>query len=68
MPLGDPIRKHDSAPSFYADDSQKYINVNPNSEASVIEAVNKMELCCSKMKNWMSSNQLKLNRDKTSKS
>ena len=49
----------------YADDSQKYINFNPNSNVDVKEAVSKMELCYANVRNWMSSNQLKLNEGKT---
>ena len=64
-PLGDLMRHYDIIPSFYADDSQKYIHFNPNSNGDVKEAVSKMELCCAKVKNWMSSNQLKLNEGKT---
>ena len=65
QPLGDLIRHYGIVPSFYADDSQKYIHFNPNSNVDVMSAVSKMELCCAKVKDWMSSNQLKLNEDKT---
>ena len=63
-PLGDLIRHYDIMPSFYVDNSQKYFHFNPNSNADVKE-VSKMELCCAKVRNWMSSNQLKLNEGKT---
>ena len=59
------IEKYDIPPSFYTDDSQKLIHFNPNLRTVyVIETVNKMELCYFKMKNWMSRNQMKLNKTK----
>ena len=64
QPLGDLIKHYDIIPSFYADDSKNYIHFNPNSNVDVEEAVSKIELCCSKVKNWLRSNQHKLNEGK----
>ena len=65
FPIGDLIKHYDIILSFYADNSQKYIHFNPDSNVDVKKAVSKMELCCAKVRNWMSSNQLKLNEGKT---
>ena len=65
QPLGDLIRYYHIIPSFYADDSQKYIHFNPNSNIDVKEAVSKRELCCACVRNWTSTNQLKLHEGKT---
>ena len=55
-PLGDLIRHYDIIPSFYADNSQKYIHFNPNSNVDVQDAVSKMELCCAKVRIWITTN------------
>ena len=62
--LVDLIRHYDIVPTVYAG-SQTYIYFNPSSNMDVKEAVSKMELCFVKFRNWMSNNQLKLNKGKT---
>ena len=47
---------------FYADDSQLYFYAEPNSVASLVDAVSD---CIGEIDEWMSSNRLKLNADKT---
>ena len=61
-PLGDIIRSHGLSAHFYADDTQLYLSFNPNHSASAME---RLENCVSDIRNWMASNFLKLNDDKT---
>ena len=61
-PLGEIIRKHDLNYHFYADDTQLYLSIQPN-DINVL--VFKMEKCILEVKEWMHTNKLKLNEDKT---
>ena len=47
---------------FYADDTQLYIHLNHKNATS---AMDKLNSCLHDVKNWMDSNKLKLNADKT---
>lgn len=47
---------------FYADDTQVYIHLNSENNAAVFSNLNK---CLLDIQNWMGSNKLKLNPDKT---
>ena len=48
----------------FADDSQLYAHFRPD-PASARTAIANLEVCCSAVKAWMTSNMLKLNDDKT---
>jgi hypothetical protein len=47
---------------FYADDTQLYFHISPN---STIQNFNQLQNCLVDIQKWMSSNKLKLNPDKT---
>ena len=47
---------------FYADDTQLYFHLNPNSTKASFQ---QLQHCLVDIQNWMSSNKLKLNPDKT---
>ena len=64
-PIGAIIRQHAITPHFYADDSQLYTHFQPDSSDSRQCAVLKIEKCCADVKEWMTSNYLKLNDNKT---
>ena len=49
----------------YADGSQLYLSFNPSRAFSQDEAIRSMETCISDVKQWMTSNKLMLNDDKT---
>ncbi len=61
LPLGDIIRKHGVSFHCYADDTQLYISSRPD-ETHQIE---KLTECIVDIKNWMTSNFLLLNSEKT---
>ncbi len=61
LPLGDIIRKHGVSFHCYADDTQLYISSRPD-ETHQIE---KLTECIVDIKNWMMSNFLLLNSEKT---
>ena len=61
LPLGSIIREHNVDFHSYADDTQLYISVEP-SQTTAIHALTK---CMSAITDWMNSNFLKLNEDKT---
>ena len=60
--LGTIIRKHGINFHHYADDTQLYISF---SHMEALPAFLKMEQCIKEVHEWLSSNQLKLNCDKT---
>ncbi len=61
LPLGDIIRKHGVRFHCYADDTQLYISSKPD-ETHQIEKITE---CIVDIKNWMTSNFLLLNSEKT---
>ncbi len=61
LPLGNIIRKHGVSFHCYADDTQLYISSRPG-ETHQIE---KLMECIVDIKNWMTSNFLLLNSEKT---
>ncbi len=61
LPLGDIIRRHGVSFHCYADDTQLYISSRPG-ETHQIE---KLTECIVDIKNWMTSNFLLLNSEKT---
>ena len=62
-PLGDIVRKHGMMFHFYADDTQIYFSFDSN--APELVTASRLEACVKDVSDWMSSNKLKLNSDKT---
>ena len=50
---------------FYADDTQVMKSANPQSSVSILNAVDALERAIAKVAEWMRSNKLKHNCDKT---
>ena len=50
---------------LYADDTQLYISFNPDDQYLCTMLCNKVAECINEMKEWFSTNYLKLNEDKT---
>ena len=61
-PLGNIIRSHGLTAHFYADDTQIYLSFTPGNEDVSIA---KLEACVGEIRQWMASNFLKLNDEKT---
>ncbi|XP_067305621.1 uncharacterized protein, partial [Pseudorasbora parva] len=61
LPLGDIIRKHGVSFHCYADDTQLYISSRPDETYQFT----RLTECIADIKNWMNSNFLQLNSDKT---
>ena len=61
-PLGRIFREHRINYHLYADDTQVYIEFDPPEGT---DAVNRLERCISDVSEWMHTNFLKLNHDKT---
>ncbi|KAK6181917.1 hypothetical protein SNE40_009694 [Patella caerulea] len=59
-PVADIMRRHDLDHHMYADDTQLYVEVDANNKNLA-----KLEACIEDLRNWMKSNFLKLNDDKT---
>ena len=64
-PIGDILRKHGVSFHMYADDIQIYIPFNPKIPGNAESALAKLKLCITEVQDWMLTNKLKLNRDKT---
>ena len=64
-PLGQISKAHKLDYHFYADDSQNYIAFRPSDNAAALEVVTRVEACVCAMRQWMESNMLKVNDDKT---
>lgn len=62
QPLGSIVRAHSLLFHGYADDQQHYLSIKPASASSRISS---LESCISEIHNWMLSNSLKLNGEKT---
>lgn len=62
-PIGNICRKHGLLYHCYADDSQVYMVIKPISNQAAL--TDNLEICLKDISNWMSSNLLKLNTDKT---
>lgn len=62
VPLSCIIKKHNLMYHFYADDSQLYLSIKPS---NINDLVFSLEKCISEVKDWMNTNKLKLNDEKT---
>ena len=60
--VGDIVRRHGLTHHIYADDTQAYIVIEPNTIWE--DTATKIEACVMEIKQWMSENLLKLNDDK----
>ena len=65
LPLSRIIRDFGVSHHGYADDTQLYIAFDPKSSDGLSHAIGVLERCITKIKNWMITNKLKLNDDKT---
>ena len=63
-PLGGIIRKHGLEKHFYADDSQLYCAVKPT-EDNLVDLLDRIARCITKIGGWVRANFLKLNDNKT---
>ncbi len=63
-PLGKIIHKYNLQYHFYADDSQIYISFDPH-QVDADVALRQLESCIDEIQDWMCSNFLKLNDDKS---
>ena len=61
-PVGDIFRKHDIQFSIYADDTQAYLEFEPD---DIHSAIKRLEMCLEEIRQWMARNWLKLNDSKT---
>ena len=64
-PVGDILKRHGLRYHLYADDMQIYCSFDPRNPASLNEARSKLEKCVCELSQWLASNMLKLNEDKT---
>lgn len=64
-PLSDVIKRHQIQHHSYADDTQLYIAIDPQSSSDIAPAVRKIENAVSAIKDWMDEHFLKLNEAKT---
>ena len=65
LPVGDTICSHNLDFHVYADDVQVYISFNSEEPNATMDALRKLELCIMDLKNWMKTNKLMLNNNKT---
>ena len=59
------INKHIPSVHAYADDTQLYLSFKPDGASNQSEAIKAMELCVNDVRNWMLTDKLKINDDKT---
>ena len=64
-PLGDICKKHGVDYHCYADDMQNYLSFKPNVKEDQEECIKTLELCIAEIRQWMQTNLLKLNDEKT---
>ena len=64
-PLADIIKRHNLEYHFYADDTQLYVAFKTHCLDKMAQCKSSIEQCVCDIDNWMASNKLKLNQDKT---
>ena len=64
-PLADIIWQHGLNFNFYADDMQIYLSFNPKATREPMHSLSRVQSWISDITNWMTSNKLMLNSDKT---
>jgi hypothetical protein len=64
-PIGVIARKHGLLFHLYADDTQLYVTFSPKDLQDQLQAITTIQNCISDIRNWMTTNFLKLNSDKT---
>ena len=64
-PQGQIIRKHNMMLRIYADYTQIYYFIEPNSPDSRAEALERVQICVQNIRSWMTNACLKLNDEKT---
>ena len=64
-PLGAILRRHGVGFNMYADDTQLYLNMKTTKMEDVLSARIRVEVCLRELNQWMLSNNLRLNNDKT---
>jgi hypothetical protein len=65
MPLANVLKSFGISYHFYADDTQIFLSFDPSDPSSLHNTLNTVELCVCEIKQWMATNMLKLNDDKT---
>ena len=65
VPLGTIIRNFLNSLHIYADESQLYKSISPDSDEDQLTAVMQLQNCISEESDWMNRNKLKINEDKT---
>lgn len=64
-PVADILRNHNMSFHLYADDTQLYIPFTCNDDVAMNHTMTMIENCLSDIDEWMTTNKLKLNKDKT---
>jgi hypothetical protein len=64
-PVTDILRLHNMSDHLYADDTQLFITFTCNDDVESNSTITMIENCLNDLDTWMSTNKLKLNKDKT---
>ncbi len=64
-PIGHILRNYNLSYHIYADDIQIYCQFDPLDQSSILSALSLMSACIDEIKQWMTSNYLKFNEEKT---
>ena len=64
-PLGIIVQRYGVKYYLYADDTQRYISLDPDNELNFSSSLKNLEHCIADIRLWMTQNLLKLNDNKT---